>query len=152
MYLLISSVHWMHEGYSLLSFEEKDLAKAEFLHYLAQTYKTRTQRQKELHQFSFSPTRYFHITDCDVLSAGLYHTGFDKLRKTVNLETNICRFKASCGIQPNGVCMMFSDMRDNYPAPNLKDVFMIMNGLSSITLGGYSEPVIAKRLKLQLQS
>lgn len=49
---------------------------------------------------------------------------------------------------------MFSEIKDKYIAKNLKDVFIAMNRFKIYnTRGqwGYSEPVIAKGEKLQLQ-
>jgi len=49
---------------------------------------------------------------------------------------------------------MLSDMKDKYPAQNLKDVFMAMNWVKLYNSWeamagqwGYSKPVLAKRVK-----
>ena len=66
------------------------------------------------------------ITDVEVLSVGLYYVGFDKSRQRVNLDTNICRFKALYGINPKAVCAMFANIKEKYPSQNLRDVLMAM--------------------------
>jgi len=95
-----------------------------------------------------------HITDVEVLSVGLYYAGFDKSRPSMNLDTNICRFKASYGINPKAVCAMFADIKEKYPSQNLTDVLMTMNWVKlynswEVVAGhwGYSKPVVARKVK-----
>lgn len=45
-------------------------------------------------------------------SVRIYHDGFD-VKGQVNLDTNICKFKASYEIKPNTVHAMLSNMKDD---------------------------------------
>jgi len=48
----------------------------------------------------------------------------------VRLETNIERFKGFYGLEPRTLLSVFTDVKDRFPAVNIKHLMMTMNWLT----------------------
>lgn len=89
----------------------------------------------------------------DMLSAGLLYAGFDsKRQESVNLGTNIERFKAFYQLPPKTLLAYFTDVRSKFPNVSHRDLLMTFNWFTlyeplPVLSGrwGYCEPHIGTR-------
>jgi len=64
----------------------------------------------------------------EMLNAGLLYAGFDsKRQESVNLDTNIERFKAFYQLPPKTLLAYFTDVRRKFPNVSHRDLLMTFN-------------------------